>query len=44
MRALLTGIGGFVGRHLAPLLKRDGFEVWGGGDGLQVKNFCANVK
>ena len=21
-----------------------GFEVWGGGDGLQVKRFCANVK
>jgi len=21
-----------------------GFEVWGGGDGLQVKKFCANVK
>jgi cellulose 1,4-beta-cellobiosidase len=21
-----------------------GFEVWGGGDGLQVKQFCANVK
>ncbi|HEY5284702.1 MAG TPA: hypothetical protein VIM14_18055, partial [Polyangia bacterium] len=21
-----------------------GFEVWGGGNGLQVKNFCANVK
>ena len=20
-----------------------GFEVWGGGDGLQIKNFCANV-
>ncbi len=21
-----------------------GFEVWGGGDGLQIKHFCANVK
>jgi hypothetical protein len=21
-----------------------GFEVWGGGDGLQIKKFCANVK
>jgi hypothetical protein len=21
-----------------------GFEVWGGGDALQVKKFCANVK
>ncbi|MBN2574392.1 MAG: hypothetical protein JXP73_07490 [Deltaproteobacteria bacterium] len=21
-----------------------GFEVWGGGDGLQIKRFCANVK
>ncbi len=21
-----------------------GFEVWGGGDGLQVKQFCANVQ
>jgi len=29
MRALITGIGGFVGRHLAPLLKQEGFEVWG---------------
>jgi hypothetical protein len=21
-----------------------GFEVWGGNDGLQLKQFCANVK
>lgn len=21
-----------------------GFEVWGGGDGVQLKQFCANVK
>jgi hypothetical protein len=21
-----------------------GFEIWGGGDGLQIKKFCANVK
>lgn len=29
MRALITGIGGFVGGHLAPILEADGAEVWG---------------
>ena len=29
MRALITGIGGFVGGHLATLLRQEGFEVWG---------------
>ncbi|MCX6545117.1 MAG: GDP-mannose 4,6-dehydratase [Acidobacteria bacterium] len=29
MRALITGIGGFVGGHMSTLLLREGFEVWG---------------
>ncbi len=29
MRALITGIGGFAGRHLAGLLEAEGLEVWG---------------
>ncbi|MEI6670196.1 MAG: NAD-dependent epimerase/dehydratase family protein, partial [Acidobacteriota bacterium] len=29
MRALITGIGGFVGGHLATLLRQEGAEVWG---------------
>jgi len=29
MRALITGIGGFVGGHLSALLRQEGFEVWG---------------
>lgn len=29
MRALITGIGGFVGGHLTTLLRQEGFEVWG---------------
>jgi len=35
MRALITGIGGFVGGHLATLLQQEGFEV-GGIDRLSV--------
>ena len=29
MRALITGIGGFVGGHLTALLRQEGFDVWG---------------
>ena len=29
MRALITGIGGFVGGHLTTLLRQKGFAVWG---------------
>lgn len=29
MRALITGVGGFVGRHLARRLAGEGLEVWG---------------
>ena len=29
MRALVTGIGGFVGGHLTTLLRQEGVGVWG---------------
>ena len=29
MRALVTGAGGFVGRHLCARLRADGWDVWG---------------
>ena len=30
MKALITGVEGFVGRHLARELQGRGYEVWGG--------------
>jgi hypothetical protein len=40
--AVTNGYGVTSSQYLSVVFA--GFEVWGGGDGLQVKNFCANVK
>ncbi len=40
--AVASGYGVTNSQYLSVVFA--GFEVWGGGDGLQVKQFCANVK
>ena len=40
--AIANGYGVKSSQYLSIIFA--GFEIWGGGDGLQVKHFCANVK
>ena len=40
--AIASGYGVKSSQYLSIIFA--GFEVWGGGDGLQVKHFCADVK
>lgn len=40
--AIASGYGVKSSQYLSIIFA--GFEVWGGGDGLQVNHFCANVK
>jgi Glycosyl hydrolase family 12 len=40
--AVQSGYGVTSSQYLSLIFA--GFEVWGGGDGLQVKNFCADVQ
>ena len=40
--AVSNGYGVTASQYLSIVFA--GFEVWSGGDGLQVKKFCANVK